>query len=231
MQKMIKEIASRLGLSVTITAAPISVAEVSRFLEQLRKQDPLFAKGVTSKDLFPSSLRFQGVIGLKLVAALSKLGWDVTEHQGYKGVGIWKLLREEEWPLTVEEKTNITLLTLASDDKVATGNDPEFVTQLKKLGKAILPSGSVISNGSASWYKKGGHAGGAVLVEILKRAVANGFSKGEYNPTGNADGSVMGGGSVYRKGPWILKTSSSYGSVASDNRFSATLSFDAQRGL
>jgi hypothetical protein len=197
--------------------------------------DALLYKGEKPQFMDAFTLIFEGKQGDAIALSLEKLGWALVERRASNrfsadGTLNWKFLKNGKWPLTVEQGSEMTWLTLSKDDTVFEGIDEAFSAMLKKMAKEILPSGAEFRGNVAYWSKRGGYAGSKALAEVQRRAMALGFKKGEYEPFGNADGSTMGGGSTFIKGPWILSTSSSYGGMASDNRYSASLSFDAQRG-
>lgn len=71
-------------------------------------------------------------------------------------------------------------------------------------------------HGTYDWHKHGGYVDSVKkkLIDSLPKAK---WKKVESVSTGNPDGSVMGGGSHYRKGDHVLKFHSSYGGTKSDN--------------
>lgn len=101
----------------------------------------------------------------------------------------------------------------------------QFLTEAKipkhPIFKGLaLPGGEKAEHnhieGTYSWHKHGGYADN-VKKKLYDSIPKAGWKKVEDTSHGSPDGSVMGGGTHYRKGDHILKTGSSYGSVAYDN--------------
>lgn len=100
-----------------------------------------------------------------------------------------------------------------------------------KIGKALLGAKGNGDGARASrdgsvhyeWRQSGGHPN-SKLTGIREKAAALGYVKVDTSTSGNADGSVMGGGTVYRHPNGNeLEMSSSYGSTQSSNSFVARL--------
>ena len=99
--------------------------------------------------------------------------------------------------------------------------------EFAKLAKKIFGKESetvTIYEGSASFYKRGGHAGSKRLTTIEERAKALGFVKESSSNTCSPDGYHSNNGEhfVHPDGH-KLRTNEHYGAVAYENTFSATL--------
>lgn len=84
----------------------------------------------------------------------------------------------------------------------------------------VLPGGKDArhdhEHGTYRWRKHGGY-NDAVKKKLMDSLPKAKWKEVEHVSTGNADGSVMGGGSQYRKGEHVLSVHSTYGGTKHDN--------------
>lgn len=215
-----------LRASGKLEAAPISRGERARFREALLNLDKAFASPATSSS--SSLIHYSDNRVSKIVAALEKAGWKVTGSEN----GTCRLLKDGKWPISVYLFDKETHVNLSGDDTKFFGNDNSEITPaILKLAKKILPAGYTTFESSASWRKRGGHAGSNALTTVIKRAEALGFKSASHNSDISQTDNNTGGVETYtHPDGWQLDVHSSYGRTAADNSFSADLRYNPQRG-
>jgi hypothetical protein len=225
--------------AVQVVAAPVSVAERERFIEELMKLDPAFSTGTFERS-FGYEDRCKIFIkgkanGLKAVKALLAHGWTKVgswnSYNASMALDFPTLAKNGEWPINVHINPLGVSFTAPETDRV--GDDSAFKNVMMRMAKAIMPGPSVFDPkaGTAQWSKSGGYAGNEVLNRILEKAKKMGFKPasffGDSHPAGNWTSSSE---TYLHRDGWILTFGSSYGQTKSENSFWAKLSVDYKRG-
>lgn len=216
-------------------AAPLSSGEQKRFNDALKKLDPIFENAWT----VPSwggdgGFKWKNGETKQILKAFTDNGWQASEpHKNNWGQIVYTITKNGKWPCELNVRDKDINLTIPGDD-TAPGygkEDTNFVAALQKMAKKLLPTGAKVNRGEATWGKRGGYAGGKMLDVIRHKAESLGFKEDARKSDNHPDGSWVSSGTVYRHPDgWVLETHSHYGNTKSDNSYSATLDYDAQRG-
>lgn len=223
-------------LQSLVTAAPVSVAEQERFIDALRKLDPALALGsysVSFGEKDRTKLFVKGKpAGLLAIRALSKHGW---QHDGswnkFSPQDFPTLTKNGEWPINVQiNPLGVTFHAPTNDNA---GDDSAFKNALTKMAKAVMPGKADLdlSQGTAEWRKRGGHAGGNIIQTVLQKAKAAGFKPASSFSGAHPAGDWVSSDETYlHPEGWILTFGSSYGVTKRDNSFWVRLGVDYRRG-
>lgn len=219
----------------------MSKGEIQRFRDALSKIIPFWDLQRPPINALSNDVRrvsWNGDYTKKLADVLAQHGWDKSplNRATWPGADGILLTKNGKWPIIVTyfANTKITNLLLPDNDTIVGGDeDTQFAQRMRAMAKKFMPSGFDVSRSgeSATWSKRGGHAGLNIIARAVEKALTLGFKQGDHSYGGSPDGSTTGSGTTYTHPEgWILKTSY-YGQTAYSNYFSMTLTYDASRGL
>lgn len=219
-----------LSSKTPVQARPVSKTDQKRLLQGFLELDPFFKTGVVNDNGISIDWLSAGAgtsTARKLITVVESHGWEVrTVLPGPFLSAKYVVTKDSKWPCVI----SVSLKGVCSfhmPSSETEGPDDTFERAFKAMTKRLLPSQAKVIGHSARWSLSGGYRGEKILKAIREKAKQLGFVAWSSDPYNSPDGSSTSTLDGYRHPDgWVLRMFCNYGSTASSNSYSATLSWE-----